>query len=73
MGNGCLITFKKMQKQPLEVFYKKAVLKNFAKFTGKNLFGSLFLILNIAKILKEHPQTGASENVFMKLSKIKNC
>ena len=25
------------QKQPLEVFYKKSALKNFAKFTGKYL------------------------------------
>ena len=24
--NGCLITFKKIQKQPAKVFYKKAVL-----------------------------------------------
>ena len=26
----------------LEVFCKKSVLKNFAKFTGKHLYGSLF-------------------------------
>ena len=32
------------QKQPPEVFYKKVVLKNFAKFTGKHLCQSLFLI-----------------------------
>ena len=32
------------QKQPLEVFYEKAVLKNFAIFTGKHLCWSLFLI-----------------------------
>ena len=25
------------QKQPPEVFYRKGVLKNFAKFTGKHL------------------------------------
>ena len=31
-----------IQKQSLEVFYKKRVLKNFAKFTGKHLCGSLF-------------------------------
>ena len=32
-----------MQKQPTEVFYEKAVLKNFAVLTGKNLcWGSLF-------------------------------
>ena len=28
----------KLQKQPPEVFYKKAVLKNFSIFTGKSLF-----------------------------------
>ena len=30
-----------MQKQPPEVFYKKGVLKNFAKFTKKRLYQSL--------------------------------
>ena len=30
------------QKQPLEVFCKKGVLRNFAKFTGKYLCESLF-------------------------------
>ena len=29
--------FRGLQKQPLEVFYKKGVLRNFAKFTGKHL------------------------------------
>ena len=29
------------QKQPLEVFYKKAVLKNFAIFTGKHLISEI--------------------------------
>ena len=33
-----------LQKQPLEVFYKKVVLRNFAIFTGKHLCWSLFLI-----------------------------
>ena len=32
------------QKQPPEVFCKKGVLRNFAKFTGKHLCQSLFLI-----------------------------
>ena len=31
-----------LQKQPLEMFYEKGVLKNFAKFTGKHLCQSLF-------------------------------
>ena len=34
----------------LEVFYKNVVLKNFAKFTGKHLSQSLFLI----KLLASH-------------------
>ena len=29
-----------IQKQPLEVFYKKSALKNFAKFIGKQLYQS---------------------------------
>ena len=42
-----LITFNPFkenlpQKQPSEVFHKKAVLKNFAIFTGKHLCWSLF-------------------------------
>ena len=32
------------KKQPPEVFYKKAVPKNFSIFTGKYLCSSLFLI-----------------------------
>ena len=31
-----------LEKQPPEVFYEKGVLRNFAKFTGKNLCQSLF-------------------------------
>ena len=33
---------KAMKKQPPDVFYKKTVLKNFAKFTEKHLCQSLF-------------------------------
>ena len=33
----------KVQKQPPKVFYKKGVLRNFAKFTGKQLCQSFFL------------------------------
>ena len=32
------------KKQPPEVFYKKAVLKNFSMLTGKYMCSSLFLI-----------------------------
>ena len=35
---------KKIQNQPLEVFYKKGVLKNFANFAEEQLCWSLFLI-----------------------------
>ena len=31
-----------IQMQPPEMFYKKGVLKNFAKFAGKHLYQSLF-------------------------------
>ena len=34
----------KGQKQPLEVFYKKSVLRNFAKFTGNTFARDSFLI-----------------------------
>ena len=37
-----LFEMTEIQKQPPEVFYKKGVLKNFAKFTGKNLCHGLF-------------------------------
>ena len=46
------LLLKKIQKQPPEVFYKKALLKNFEIFTGKDLCWSLFLILNAAKFLR---------------------
>ena len=35
--------FISFQKQPTEVFFKKGVLRNFAKFTGKHLLQSPFL------------------------------
>ena len=35
MRKNYLITFKKIQKQPPEEFYKKPILKNLAIFTGK--------------------------------------
>ena len=37
-----LIHVYKIQKQPPEVVYKKCVLENFAKFTGKHLCQSVF-------------------------------
>ena len=35
----------KLKKQPPEMFYKEAVVKNFAIFAGKHLCWSLFLIM----------------------------
>ena len=34
--------FANPHKQPTKVFYKKGVLKSFAKFTGKHLYRHLF-------------------------------
>ena len=45
------------QKQPPDVLYKKAVLKNFTIFTGKHLYWSLFLI-RPATLLKWYSNTG---------------
>ena len=39
------VTVSYSYKQPLEVFYKKSVLKNFTKFTGKHLCHSLTTLL----------------------------
>ena len=51
-----------IEKLPLEVFHKKAVLKNFAIFTGKYLRWSLFLIklqaARAATLLKRYSTTG---------------
>ena len=50
-------------KQLPEVFYKKAVLKNFSIFTGKYLYLSLFLIklgaFRSATLLKRDCNVGA--------------
>ena len=42
----------KPQKQPLQLFCKKGVLRNFVNFIGKHLYQSLFLIELQAKRLK---------------------
>ena len=36
------LQFLFLQKQPPEMFYKKSVLRNFAKFTGKHVCQSIF-------------------------------
>ena len=45
--------FRGLQKQPPEVFYKKGVLRNFAKFTEKHLCQRLFL----NKVAGQRPET----------------
>ena len=42
--NLVVLLNNQFQKQPAEVFFKKAILKNFATFTGKHLCWRLFLI-----------------------------
>ena len=66
-----------MQKQPPEVFYEKAVVKNLAILTEKHLCESLFNS-EYCKIFKsayfaENLLTAPFENTFMKLRKIENC
>ena len=52
------------QKEPLEVFLKNGALKNFAIFTGKHLYWSLFLIklqaFRPATLLNRGSNTGVS-------------
>ena len=54
--------YNPFQKQPPEVFYKKAVLKSSAIFSGKHLCWSLFLIklkvFRSATLLKRDSNTG---------------
>ena len=48
-----------IQKQPPEVFYKKGVLRNFAKLTRKHLCQNLFFNkVRSATLLKRHPGKG---------------
>ena len=51
----CLLFFARSRSSRLEVFYKKGVLRNFAKFTGKHLCQCLFfnkVHVNFAKFLR---------------------
>ena len=48
-----------MQKQPLEVFYKKVIVKNISKFTGKHQCWSLILNKNAGcNVIKKVFNTG---------------
>ena len=66
-----------MQKQPPELFCKKAVLKNFPITTGKHLSWCFFLIQDIAKFLKASILKNICERfllkMFIKLRKTKIC
>ena len=68
----CTITYY-VQKQPPEVFYKKGVLRNFAKFTGKHLCHSLFFNkvarLRYATLLKRDSGTTEDKNEKIDISK----
>ena len=63
-----------MQKHSPELFCIKAVLKNFAIFTGKQLCWRLFLIQNVAKFSRAPILKNICEilllKVFTKLRKI---
>ena len=68
---------KELQKQPPEMFYKKAVVKKLANSQKSPLFESLFNS-EYCEIFKstyseEHLRIAVSENVFMKPRKNKNC
>ena len=66
LQNGCLIK-KKMLKPPLEVFCKKLVQKNFAKFTEKQLCWSFLSILNIATFLRAPILKNNFERLLLKM------
>ena len=68
-----------MQKQP-PVLYKKVVVKNFIHSNIhrktpvlETLFNSEHCEIFNSTYFEEHLRTAASENVFMKLRKTKNC
>ena len=65
-----LTVWKFVQKQPPKVFYKKGVLKNIAKFTGKHLCWSLlFNKVKPATLLKKILQRNCSPVNFGKFLK----
>ena len=67
---------KKIQKQPPELLYKKTVAKKLANSqnsTSKSLFNSKYCKIFKSTYFEEHLRTAASENVFMKLRKNKDC
>ena len=66
-----------MPKQPPEVFYEKAIVRNFAIVKGKtpvleSLFNSEHCKVFNSTYYEKHLWMTASENVFIKLRKTKN-
>ena len=59
-ANNLVIVSDYLQKHPPEVFYKKAVLRNFTKFIGKDLCQSLFFnkVAGLQLYLKRDSGTG---------------
>ena len=53
------------QKQPPEMFCKKRVLRNFAKFTGKHMCQRLFLINLQASGLQLYQKRDSGKGVFL--------
>ena len=70
MSLKSLTTLKKIQKQPTEVFYKKAADKKLANSQKTPLFESLFnseyCEISKSTYFEEHLRTPASENVFIR-------
>ena len=65
-----LLQFSKLliQKQPPEVFYKKAALENFAISTGKHLCWNIYFPMNIAKLLRTLSwKTSANGSFYLEL------
>ena len=72
---------KEFQKQPPDVFCKKSVLKNFAMFTGKHLYRSLFSIklqaFSFATLFKKRLQyryflVNIAKNTFLRTPILRN-
>ena len=64
-----------MQKQPPEVFYKKAKISQYSQKTPvfESLFNSEYFEIFRSTYFEEHLRTAASEIVLMKLRKNKDC
>ena len=59
------LAFVRAKKQPAEVFYKKGVLKNFTKLTGKYLCQSLLINKAPAHRLQLYQKRDSGTGVFL--------